>query len=145
MPEPFIERLIRFTPDAGTFDRDALLFEAGRASVRPNRGWMGLSAVLAGTQVLALAFVWPQTDMTPNAACQTIDQVAATPARAQASEHVVETPAAESHIWSVRHQADDAQLDSQAAGFVVVSADSEPILRAFGPWRSSPLPSSIVY
>lgn len=98
---------------------------------------MGLSALLAGTQVLALVLLWPQSDRTSSAARRTIDQVAATPARPQASEHVVETPAADSHIWSVRHPVDDAQLNSQAAGFVVVSADSEPILRAFGPSRSS--------
>ena len=137
MPEPFIEHLSRFTPDAGTLDRDALLFEAGRASARPNRSWMGLSAILAGTQLFALVLLWSQSDMTSSAARQTIDHVAATPARTQASEQVVETPAPDSHIWSVRHHVDDAQLDSQAVSFVVVSADSEPILRAFGPSRSS--------
>ena len=46
MSEPILERLSRFTPDAGGLDRDALLFAAGRESARPNRGWMiaGLSA-----------------------------------------------------------------------------------------------------
>ena len=34
MSEPFLERLSRFTPDAGGLDRDALLFAAGRA-LRP--------------------------------------------------------------------------------------------------------------
>ena len=38
MSEPILERLSRFTPDAGRLDRDALLFAAGRESARPNRG-----------------------------------------------------------------------------------------------------------
>ncbi len=54
MSEPILERLSRFTPDAGGLDRDALLFAAGRASARPNRGWMTLASLLAGTQALSL-------------------------------------------------------------------------------------------
>ncbi len=52
MSEPFLERLSRFTPDAGRLDRDALLFAAGRGSARPNRGWMTLATLLASTQAL---------------------------------------------------------------------------------------------
>jgi hypothetical protein len=58
MSEPFLERLTRFTPAAGDMDRDVLLFAAGRASARPNRGWITLAAVLAATQVLTLALWW---------------------------------------------------------------------------------------
>jgi hypothetical protein len=48
MPEePVVERLSRFTPDAGGLDRDSLLFAAGRASARPNRPWVALAAGLA--------------------------------------------------------------------------------------------------
>ena len=32
MSESFLERLSRFTPDAGRLERDALLFAAGRRS-----------------------------------------------------------------------------------------------------------------
>ena len=39
MSEPIVERLSRFTPDAGRLDRDSLLYEAGRKSARPNRAW----------------------------------------------------------------------------------------------------------
>ena len=49
MSEEFLERLSRFKPDAGGLDRDALLFATGRASARPNRGWVALAALLAAT------------------------------------------------------------------------------------------------
>lgn len=134
MSEAFIERLNRFTPDAGGLDRDTLLFEAGRASARPNGAWMGLSAVLASTQLLALVFLWPQSNPT----LQTIHHVAAPSVLPQASDTVLESPPLNSGIWSVRHQADDIDLHSQLAS-VGVPAASEPILRAFGP-----LPSLVV-
>ena len=57
MSEPFLERLSRFTPDAGRLDRDALLFAAGRGSVRPNRGWITLATLLASTQLLSLVLL----------------------------------------------------------------------------------------
>ena len=60
MSEPFLERLSRFTPDAGGLDRDALLFAAGRGSARPNRGWMTLATLLASTQALSLVLLWPR-------------------------------------------------------------------------------------
>ncbi len=60
MSEAFLERLSRFTPDAGGLDRDALLFAAGRTSARPNRGWVTAVSLLAATQVLSLTFLWPQ-------------------------------------------------------------------------------------
>src|SRR5262249_5728763 len=61
MSEPILERLSLFTPDAGRLDRDALLFAAGRASARPNRGWMTLASLLAGTQALSLALLLPHS------------------------------------------------------------------------------------
>ncbi len=60
MSEPFLERLSRFTPDAGGLDRDALLFAAGRASARPNRRWITLATLLANTQILSLVLLWPR-------------------------------------------------------------------------------------
>jgi hypothetical protein len=60
MPEPFLERLSRFTPDGSCLDRDALLFAAGRASVRPRRGWIVAAGALAACQVLTLALLWPR-------------------------------------------------------------------------------------
>ena len=60
MSEPILERLNRFTPDAGRLDRDALLFAAGRASVRPGRRWQAVAAVLAASQLLTLGLLWPR-------------------------------------------------------------------------------------
>src|SRR5260370_244631 len=60
MPESFLERLSRFTPDGSGLDRDALLFAAGRASVRPHRGWIVAAGALAACQVLTLALLWPR-------------------------------------------------------------------------------------
>ena len=65
MSEPFLERLSRFTPDAGRLDRDALLFAAGRNSARPNRGWMTMAGLLAGTQALSLVLLWPPASPPP--------------------------------------------------------------------------------
>lgn len=61
MSEPLAEHLSRFTPDATSLDRDALLFAAGRASVRANRKWQTLAGVLALSQVLTLVCLWPRT------------------------------------------------------------------------------------
>ena len=59
MSEPFLERMSRFTPDAGGLDRDALLFAAGRSSACPNRRWIALSSLLGGAQALTLVLLWP--------------------------------------------------------------------------------------
>jgi hypothetical protein len=61
MSEPFLERMSRFTPDAGSVNRDALLFATGRASARPNRGWIALAGALAATQALSLVLLWPHS------------------------------------------------------------------------------------
>ncbi len=60
MSDPLAERLSRFTPDAAGLDRDALLFAAGRASVRPRRAWPVLAGALALGQALTLALLWPK-------------------------------------------------------------------------------------
>jgi hypothetical protein len=55
-PDPLAEKLGRFTPDASGFDRDALLFQAGRASVQPRRLWPALAGTLALAQAATLLF-----------------------------------------------------------------------------------------
>jgi len=65
MSEPFAERLSRFTPDASGLTRDALLFAAGRASVRPSRHWQALAGVLAASQLLTLVCLWPRAPQSP--------------------------------------------------------------------------------
>src|SRR5262249_4362918 len=59
MSEQFAEQLSRFTPEGGGLDRAAVLFEAGRASARPNRRWIALAAGLAACQLVTLALLWP--------------------------------------------------------------------------------------
>jgi hypothetical protein len=65
MSEPIAERLSRFTPDASALDRDALLFNAGRASVHPNRGWTAAALTLAASQLLTLTLLWPGPSRPP--------------------------------------------------------------------------------
>jgi hypothetical protein len=60
MNEPFADRLSRFTPADTGLDRDALLFAAGQASVRPSRTWPLLTSALAITQVVTLVLLWPR-------------------------------------------------------------------------------------
>src|SRR5204863_910510 len=100
MSEPFLERLSRFTPDAGALDRDALLFAAGRSSARPNRGWMTLASLLAGTQALSLAMLWPHP--TPPAGGLTMP-VATAPAPPTAAEVPTSEAWASPGVWSAGH------------------------------------------
>jgi hypothetical protein len=53
-PDPTLDKLARFSPAPSGFDRDELLFQAGRASVRPGRGWQVALALLVLTQTLTL-------------------------------------------------------------------------------------------
>jgi hypothetical protein len=68
MSDPLTDRLGRFTPEGAGLDRDAILFAAGRASVRPVRAWKRVSAVLALTQALTLMLLlpWPSPPARPD-------------------------------------------------------------------------------
>jgi hypothetical protein len=65
MPEPLADRLSRLTPDRAGLDRDALLFAAGRASVRPGRRWPAVAALLAASQAATLALLWLRPEPPP--------------------------------------------------------------------------------
>ena len=52
--DPVIRKLAGFTPAADGIDRDEWLFRAGRASVRPPRGWKCACGVLFATQATTL-------------------------------------------------------------------------------------------
>jgi hypothetical protein len=67
MSEPFLERLSKFTADAGGLNRDALLFAAGRSSARPNRVWKALATMLAASQALSLVLLLPLPRPLPTA------------------------------------------------------------------------------
>jgi hypothetical protein len=97
MSESFIERLSRFTPDAGGLDRDGLLFAAGRASAGRNRPWMALAGMLAATQLASLVLLWPRSPG-HGPAPMTSAMAAVTPERP--------APAPEPFtLWEVRQQA----------------------------------------
>ena len=129
MSEPILERLSRFTPDAGGLDRDALLFAAGRRSARPNRGWMTVASLLAGTQALSLALLWPRPS--PPAA-GLIGPVAGVPATIESPR-----PAAPANpgVWSARDRLLESESEARPASDVTF-IDSGPPLRAFPPLRS---------
>jgi hypothetical protein len=143
MSEPFLERLSRFTPDAGSLERDALLFAAGRSSARPNRGWITLAAVLAGTQTLLLALLWPQ----PNRPASGLSvPVANLPAPPAAPERPTTADVARPGLWTVRQgllvgRIGDASYDlgseteERLTGDTFI--DSDPPLRAFAPMSPS--------
>lgn len=59
MSESVEKLLTGFTPDGTGLDRDGLLFAAGKASVRPNRGWRAATGLLAASQMLTLFLLWP--------------------------------------------------------------------------------------
>ena len=65
MRDPIIEKLSRFSADGSGLDRDALLFAAGRASARPNRGWILATGSLVVCQLLTVTLLWPNPATTP--------------------------------------------------------------------------------
>ena len=128
MSEPVLERLSRFTPDAGRLDRDALLFAAGRSSVRPGRGWMTTAALLAGTQALSLILLWPHASPPPaGASTSAVASVSAPPAAREATASAVW---GDHGLWSVRRRVLRATTVAPPAGDVNL-IDSGPPLRAF--------------
>lgn len=54
--DPLVEKLSRFSPDASGLDRDALLFQAGRASAPPRRFWPAVAGILALSQAATLLY-----------------------------------------------------------------------------------------
>jgi hypothetical protein len=128
MSEPFLERLIRFTPDAGKVDRDALLFATGRASARPNRGWIVLASMLAGTQALSLLLLWPHATLPVADFPGSFARVSApaTGLEARSSEAL-----ANSDLWSVRHDLPESGSPEDRPATGVNFFDSGPPLRAF--------------
>jgi len=130
MSESFIERLSRFTPDAGGLDRDSLLYAAGRASARPNRRWIALAAALAVIQPLSLLILWPHP--APPARYVHVPVFVVRPPTAVASGtfDASDSPG----VWSARQsllesEPEDIPVPVRAITFV----ESGPPLRAFGP------------
>jgi len=128
MSDPVAETLSRFTPDASGLDRDALLFAAGRASVRPPRRWAVLAGALAASQLVTLALLLLQSARTvpptPPAPAPFVDKKSAPPD---------EPPPAgrgDASLWALREQsfATEGDLPPRPAE---PFAPAEPPLRAF--------------
>jgi hypothetical protein len=128
MSEPFLERLSRFTPDAGVLDRDAMLFAAGRNSARPNRRWMALAGVLASTQALSLALLWVPP---PHEGGLSVP-VATAPSPAALVKPATAAEPADSGLLSVHSDLRDAEIVDRPSESVSL-VDSGPPLRALGP------------
>jgi hypothetical protein len=121
MSESFLERMSRFTPDAGGLDRDALLFAAGRGAARSNRVWKTLAAVLAGTQAMTLALLWSSSLASrPGVTVQ----MAAT--EKAIGEAVTTESTANPGVWSAGRSLDMFEDRSDES---VTLVDSEPALR----------------
>jgi hypothetical protein len=132
MPESFLERLSRFTPDGSGLDRDALLFAAGRASVRPHRGWIVAAGALAACQLLTLALLWPRS-------APPISGIAST-APAPRMTNVSVSPADALELGSMNRRflvSDDEDLPSSGQNDDLVPID--PPLRAF----AAPTPAGL--
>jgi hypothetical protein len=135
MSEPYLERLSKFTPDAGKLDRDAMLFAAGRASARPNRRWVTLTALLAGTQALSLTLLWPHPALLVGPMPVQVASVATT---ATAQESALAEALANPRIWTARHSLDESNLLERPDDTVTL-IENEPPLRVLGQ-----LPESIL-
>jgi hypothetical protein len=130
MSEPILDRLSKFTPDAGALDRDALLFAAGRASARPNRGWITLAAVLAGAQVLSLVFLWPQPSFTPpGSGTVVVHPTHSLPANGETG-YLEDAKGPDT--WMARHDLSIPASEERSA-VVVTLTPQDPPLRAFAP------------
>lgn len=127
MSEPLTERLSRFTPDAAGLNRDALLFAAGRASVRPARRWQALATVLAASQLLTLVFLWPRTPSSlPEAPFLVSEPSRRDPTAAPATEP---DP---SELRALRQRMLETELDYTPPPSYEPMPPPEPPLRAFG-------------
>jgi hypothetical protein len=129
MSESFLERLSRFTPDAGRLDRDALLFAAGRASARPNRGWITLASALWATQVLMLALLWPHSTSPVAGSGPTIAKSATPPA--DLAPRRLEGWASPG-VWSASPSLLESELEDRPDETVTLIESGLP-LRAFSP------------
>jgi hypothetical protein len=128
MSESLEERLSRFTPDATCLNRDALLFSAGRASVRPSRRWQALTGALAASQVLTLLCLWALMQFSPPPETPIIATEPMLPSR----ESIPALKPDPSEWRVLRQQMQDADLEYSTPPSDEPMAPQEPPLRAFG-------------
>jgi hypothetical protein len=127
MSEQFLDRLSRFTPDAGKLNRDALLFEAGRRSMRPNRAWKTAASVLAVTQCLSLVLLLPGSR--PEHSVHSVVQNGR-PALSAPIDQLRPAPSVIDGSWSLRSGPTDVDAERHLSGNVTL-IESGQSLRAF--------------
>jgi hypothetical protein len=127
MSEQFLERLNRFTPDAGKLNRDELLFEAGRRSTRPSGAWKAAASVLAVTQCLSLALLLPGSRPVNLVHSVVLDQG---PVSSSPIDQVHLAPPAIDGAWSLRSGPTDVDAERHSSGNVTL-IESGQSLRAF--------------
>jgi hypothetical protein len=128
MSEPLAERLSRFTPDGFGLNRDALLFAAGRASVRSNWRWKMLVGMLAASQLCTLLCLWPRT---PPSSPPATPFVVAEPSRPDSMPTA--TPEADPSEWrALRHRMFSTDIDFAPSPSDEAMVPAEPPLHAFG-------------
>lgn len=124
-----IGKLARFTLAPGGLDRDEMLFRAGRASAKPNRGWKAAVGVLAGTQAATLAF-WLSTVSHPPASTS-VPAVAAPTESAPPSAPM--SPAIDPSSYLALSHRWDGEVPIRSAAIQTSPHRSEPVLTAG--WR----------
>lgn len=126
MSESFAERLSRFTPDSSGLDREALLFAAGRASVRPQRRWQLLAGMLAACWLLTFVTLWPRTPSPLSAALSLASHPSTD--RVPEEEPLSNPP----HQWTPRMHLLSRDLEQAEPPSDEPMVPPEPPLRAFG-------------
>jgi hypothetical protein len=127
MSDALTRLLRRFTPEGAGLDRDALMYEAGRASVPSPARWKALAALLALGQALTLLLV-AQPAQRPAPPAEVRPEPAISPASAP--------PAGAWTMWQQQLQGEGALAP------MTVDADlvpDEPPLRVYTAWTAPPV------
>ena len=125
MSDALTRLLRRFTPAGDGLDRDALMYEAGRASVPSPARWKALAALLALGQALTLLLLVAQPAPRPAAPAEVRPEPAITPPS--------EPPAG---AWTMRQK---LLLGEGALAPMTGDADlvpDEPPLRVYTAWTT---------
>ena len=119
----------RFTPIPAVWTATPCCSPPAASSARPNRGWMTLASLLAGTQALSLALLWPHSS--PSVGRSTVS-IAGVPAPSAAPGPPATGASADPGLWPARHGLLRPEAVDHPAGDVTF-IESEPPLRAFPP------------
>jgi hypothetical protein len=125
MPDALTRLLSRFTPDGGV-DRDALMYQAGRASVPSPARWKALAALLALGQALTLLLLLSRPD-TP------------APVAPRVSPPAAPSPATPAGGWAARRELLDRASEPVRPRGETNLVPDDPPLRVYTSWTSLPI------